>query len=342
MVRVAIVGATGYTGEELIRILVDHPEAEIVSLTAKIDQPQDIADIFPKLSGKISMECSNNLDVNGIAARCDLAFLALPHRVSMEVAPRFLGLGKRVIDLSADYRLRDIATYEKWYGAKHKDPEQVNKAVYGLPEVYRDAIRTADLVANPGCYPTGIILACAPLIKEAVIKLDQIVADSKSGLTGAGRKGLIDLHFSEVSENIRPYKVNQHQHMPEIDQELTKLAGSAVKIVFVPHVVPINRGILSTIYFKKRKDINLNQVIKIYRNFYKDEPFVRIKGVGSFPQIRDVVETNYCDIGCWTDETHTNIIVVSAIDNLTKGAAGQAVQNMNIMYGLAETLGLVG
>lgn len=339
MLGVAIVGATGYTGEELVRILVDHPKAQITSLTAKIDQPRDIAQIFPELSGKISMVC-DNLVVDEVTTKCDLAYLALPHRVSMEVAPKFLKADVKVVDLSADYRLKDVGTYEKWYGAKHKDPELVARAVYGLPELYRDEIKKAELVANPGCYPTSIILACAPLIKEGLIDLSQIAAGSYSGLTGAGRRTSMELQFSEVSQNLRAYKVDQHQHAPEIDQELTKLAGCKVKITFVPHLAPISRGILSTIYLRKKEDLSLDQVIKLFSDFYNGEPFVRIKASGSFPQVRDVVGTNYCDIGCWTERARPNIIVVSAIDNLTKGAAGQAVQNMNIMCGFQETLGL--
>ncbi len=339
MLKVAIVGATGYTGEELVRILVNHPKVEITSLTAKIEEPIDIADIFPNLSGKISMVC-DNLVVDEVTAKCDLAYLALPHRVSMEVAPKFLKADVKVIDLSADYRLKDVGTYEKWYGSRHRSPELVAKAIYGLPELYRDQIRRADLVANPGCYPTGIILACAPLVKEGLIDLARIIVDSYSGLTGAGRRASMELQFSEVSENLRAYKVDQHQHAPEIDQELTKLAGCQLKIIFVPHLAPISRGILSTIYLRKKKEVSLDRVIKLFSDFYRDEPFVRVKAGGSFPQVSDVVGTNYCDIGCWTKEGSPTIIVISAIDNLTKGAAGQAVQNMNIMCGFEETLGL--
>lgn len=340
MLKVAIVGATGYTGEELVRLLVDHPKVEIASLTAKVERPQDISDIFPKFAKKLRMECAN-LDIDEVAEKCSLVFLALPHTVSMEVAPRFLELGKKVIDLSADYRLGDIETYEKWYGARHKSSGLIARAVYGLPEFYREKIREADLIANPGCYPTGIILACAPLIKEKVVDLAQIIVVSYSGLTGAGRKGTMAFHFSEVSENLKPYKVNQHQHMPEMDQELTKLAGHPVKVTFVPHIAPISRGIMNTIFLRKRETISLDHVIEKFSDFYRDEPFVRIKASGNFPQIKDVVKTNYCDIGCWTDETTANLIVTSAIDNLTKGAAGQAIQNMNIMAGFDETLGLV-
>lgn len=339
MLKVAIVGATGYTGEELVKLLVGHPETEITSLTAKIDQPQDIAKILPELSGKISMECKE-LDVDEVAATTEVVYLALPHKVSMEIAPRFLELGKKVIDLSADYRLKDVGVYEEWYGVRHKDPKQVEAAVYGLPELYRKKIRTAKLIANPGCYPTGIILACAPLLKEKTVDPLSIMISSYSGLTGAGRRGALDLHFAEVSENLRPYKVNQHQHMPEIDQELSVVSGSLVKINFVPHLAPINRGILSTIYLKKKENMTFDQAIKQFSNFYKNEPFVRIRTNG-FPEIRDVVKTNYCDIGCWTDEESPYLIVFSALDNLTKGAAGQAVQNMNIMCGFEESLGLV-
>jgi len=341
MLKVAIVGATGYTGEELIRLLVDHPKVKITSLTAKIDKPQNISEIFSRLSGRIDLQCADLESVDDVAAISQVVFLALPHRVSMKFAPQFLQLGRKVIDLSADYRLKDTELYEKWYKVVHSSPDLVQKAVYGLPELYRAEIKKADLVANPGCYPTGIILGSAPLLKNGFVDVSDIIIDAKTGLSGAGRKAALDLHFSEITGNLKAYKINQHQHMPEISQELTNLAGESVKIVFVPHLVPLNRGILSTIYFKKSRKMGLEEALDLYKDFYKDEPFVRVKPSGQFPQIKEVFETNFCDIGIWTEQQSDTLIVISAIDNLGKGAAGQAVQNMNIMYNFKETAGLL-
>ena len=341
MLKVAIVGATGYTGEELIRLLVDHPKVKITSLTAKIDKPQNISEIFPKFLGKIDLQCANLENIDDVAADSQVVFLALPHRVSMKFASRFLQLGRRVIDLSADYRLKNTALYETWYKAVHTSPELVQKAVYGLPELYRTEIKKADLIANPGCYPTGIILGSAPLLNKDFIDLSEIIIDAKTGLSGAGRKAALDLHFSEITGNLKAYKINQHQHMPEISQELAKLAGESVGIVFVPHLAPLNRGILNTIYFKKSRKMGLREALDLYKDFYKDEPFIRINPAGQFPQIKEVFETNFCDIGIWTEENSDRLIVISTIDNLGKGAAGQAVQNMNIMYNFKETTGLI-
>ncbi|MEA3560642.1 MAG: N-acetyl-gamma-glutamyl-phosphate reductase [Candidatus Omnitrophota bacterium] len=341
MLKAAIVGATGYTGEELIRLLIDHPKIKITSLTAKIEKASSISEIFPRFTGKIEMECANLKDIAKVAAESQVVFLALPHRVSMNIAPEFLKLGKKVIDLSADYRLKNIALYEQWYKARHGSPSLVDSAVYGLPELYRKEIKKAKLIANPGCYPTGIILALAPFLKEGLADHPDIIVDSKTGLTGAGRRAALELHFSEVAENFKAYKINQHQHSPEINQELTRLAGYPIKITFVPHLAPVNRGILNTIYFKKAKKITLKNILSIFRDFYKDEPFVRIKTAGQFPQLKEVIETNFCDIGIWSEEISERIIIVSAIDNLTKGAAGQAVQNMNIMFNFQETAGLL-
>ena len=267
-----------------------------------------------------------------------MVFLALPHRVSMEFVPKFLGAAKKVIDLSADYRL-PAEIYAKWYGKNHTDVSNIKKAVYGLPELYRNEIRKADLIANPGCYPTSVILAIAPLIKRGLIEPSGIIADSKSGITGAGRKAAIDLLFGEISENVRAYKIGAHQHMPEMEEVLKNLAGTGVKVLFTPHVIPIRRGILSTVYMKPKKKMSQTEVNKVYSDFYKDEFFVRFKSDGVLPEIKDVVYTNFCDIGARVTDEH--IVTVSVIDNLLKGAAGQAVENMNIMYGLDEKEGLV-
>lgn len=335
--KVAIIGATGYAGCELIKILLRHPKVKITSLSAKIDKPEPISDIFPVFKGRIDLNCEK-LEVEAVSKVADLIFLALPHKVSMEVAPNLLKSGKTVIDLSADYRLRIKSEYEAWYGIKHTSPQLLTAAVYGLPELYRKEIKKTKLVANPGCYPTAAILGCAPMIKKGLVDQDEIIIDAKSGVSGAGRNPILPLHFSEANENFRAYKVNQHQHMPEINQELSRLARSKVEVTFTPHLVPMNRGILSTIYFALKQSLATKDVIKIYRDFYKDEPFVRVLDEGKYPETKDVAHTNYCDIGIKVNNMRT--IVITAIDNLWKGASSQAVQNMNTVAGFEETLGL--
>lgn len=338
VLKVAVVGATGYAGCELIKILLRHPETEITSISAKIDKPQPISDIFPIFKGQIDLVC-DELDIKATARAADLIFLALPHKVSMEFVPKFLESGKKVVDLSADYRLSSVSEYEAWYGTKHTSTGLLSSSVYGLPELYRKDIAKTKLLANPGCYPTASILGCAPLVKKAFVETDQIIIDAKSGITGAGRTPSMGLHFPEANENLKAYKIDQHQHMPEINQELSKLAGSKISVTFTPHLVPMNKGILSTIYFTLNKKLDTADAIKIYRDFYKGEPFVRVLGEGAFPETKNVYSTNFCDIGIKV--TGKRAIVVTAIDNLWKGAASQAVQNMNIMQGYKETLGIL-
>ena len=337
MVRVGVVGATGYAGEEVIKILIKHKDVKITELQAVIDKEEPISSIFPGLKGKIDLVCKKP-NPEAMAKNVDLVFLGLPHKVSMELVPIFMKAGKIIIDLSADYRLAPDV-YKVWYGIDHKDRENLPKAVYGLPELYYDAIKKAKLIANPGCYPTSIILGIAPMVKEKAIHFDYMIADSKSGATGAGRKPDLALSFSEVNENLRAYKANEHQHKPEIGKILSEVAGKEIDVIFTPHLVPMNRGILSTIYLKLNKPLDTKAVLNIYKNFYKGKPFVRISDEGKLPQIRDVIGTNYCDIGLKV--TGDTIIVVSCIDNLKKGAAGQAVQNMNIIAGFDETEGLL-
>ncbi|MFH1753821.1 MAG: N-acetyl-gamma-glutamyl-phosphate reductase [Candidatus Omnitrophota bacterium] len=336
MLKVGIVGATGYTGEELVRIISRHSNATITSLTAVIDKPAKISQIFPSLAGRCDVVCKE-LDVDEVSKACDLVFLALPHKVSMKYAGQFLKNGKKVIDLSADYRLT-AAMYEKWYDAQHTDWDNLKEAVYGLPELYREKIKKAQLIANPGCYPTSVILGSIPIIKQGIAKVDTIIADSKSGATGAGRKAALALCFSEVNESLKAYRVNTHQHKPEINQEMAKLTNKVVDVIFTPHLVPMNRGILSTIYFKLKKEIDTKELVSVYRKFYRTEPFVRVSSE-RLPETRDVVNTNYCNIGVTV--TGSMAIVVSCIDNLIKGAAGQAAQNMNIMCGFDEKEGLI-
>ncbi len=336
MLKVGVVGATGYAGEEVIKILVNHKDVLITELSAVIDKEEPISSIMPVFKGKIDLICKKP-NPEAMAKNVDLVFLGLPHKVSMELVPIFLAAGKRVIDLSADYRLSP-EVYKIWYGIEHKDKGNLPKAVYGLPELYCDAIKKAHLIANPGCYPTSVILGIAPALKEKVIDPSYMIADSKSGVTGAGRKPDLALSFSEVNENLKAYKANEHQHKPEMGKILSEVAGKEVDVIFTPHLVPMNRGILSTIYLRLNKKLDTIAVLGIYKKFYQGKPFVRISDEGKLPQIRDVVGTNYCDIGLKV--TGDTLIAVSCIDNLKKGAAGQAVQNMNIMCGFNETEGL--
>jgi N-acetyl-gamma-glutamyl-phosphate reductase len=343
MINVGIIGATGYTGEELISVLLKHPNVRITGVYSRSVHLRSYSEIFPAFKNRFELQCKTP-DIKEIAKNTDLVFLALPHTASMEFVPKLLGLGKKVIDLSADYRLKDVKIYEKFYKAKHTDKLHLTEAVYGLPEIYRQKIKNAKLIANPGCYPTVSILALAPLIALYSESFDSIIIDAKSGVTGAGRKVTEGFLFSEVNEDFKAYKVNIHQHMPEINQELSKLAGKKINITFVPHLLPLNRGLLATVYLKKNSQSvtgqeNLENLINLYKKFYKKEPFVRIKEEGDFPRIKDVAGTNFCDIGI--KEGREYIIIIAVIDNLLKGAAGQAVQNMNIMYGLAESTALL-
>lgn len=336
-IRVAVVGATGYAGCELIKILLRHQEAEITSVSGKVDGPDKISNIYPVFKGQLELVC-DNVNVRQVCGLADMIFLALPHRVSMMFAPEFLKEGKKVIDLSADYRLKDTAVYEKWYGTKHTSPDLIKTAVYGLPELYKDKIAGSAFIANPGCYPTGAVLGLAPLLAAKAIDPAQMIIDAKSGVTGAGRTPSLGLLFAETNENFKAYKINQHQHIPEIDQVLSEFAGTEVKVTFVPHLVPMNKGILSTIYTVPFKGSDTSGLIKEYRKFYEDAPFVRVLDEGAYPETKNVLGTNFCDIGIKV--TGNRIIVITAIDNLYKGAASQAVQNMNLMMGFGEKTGL--
>lgn len=337
MLKIGVVGATGYAGEETIKILIGHKGVEITELSAVIEKEEPISSIFPVFKGRLDLICKKP-DPDRMSKNVDIVFLALPHKVSMSVAPVFLRAKKSVIDLSADYRLgQDV--YKIWYGMEHKDKDNVANAIYGLPELYYDQIKKAKLIANPGCYPTGAILGVAPMLSAKAVDAGSIIIDSKSGATGAGRKPDLALSFSEVNENLKAYKVNEHQHKPEINKILSQVAGEDIDVVFTPHLIPMNRGILSTIYMKLKKPLDTKGAIDMYRKFYGGKPFVRIYDEGRLPQIRDVALSNYCDIGL--KATGNTLIAVSCIDNLKKGAAGQAVQNMNVMAGFDETEGLV-
>lgn len=335
VIKADIVGATGYAGQELVELLLNHPNVRINNLYSTTDEPQKFSVMFPRFAGRTGLTVQK-IDRRKIASgEAAVVFLALPHTCSMDLVPALLKAGKRVVDLGADYRLRNVPVYEKAYGVSHKDRANLRQAVYGLPEIYRNKIRKSVLVANPGCYPTACLLGLAPLV--SLQEFESIIIDAKSGTSGAGKKAVQEMLFTEVDEDFKAYKVNSHQHMPEIEQELSRLSGRKTPVTFVPHLLPLKRGILETIYV--HAPVSPAKVRELYQKFYKNEPFVRVREDGIFPSIKDVAGTNFCDIGLKADGE--KVIVISAIDNLLKGASGQAVQNMNIMFGFPETMGLL-
>jgi len=338
MLKVAVVGASGYTGIELLRLLHSHPEVAVTCVTSERSAGKTVADIFPTVRDRYT-QVLEHLEPVRVAEKADFIFTALPHQAAMEVVPTFLKLGKKVVDLSADYRFRDPAVYEKWY-EPHMNPQVLAQAVYGLPEIRRSEIAGSELVGNPGCYPTSVILGLAPLLRHGLIDPATIIADSKSAVSGAGRGAKVDTLFCEVNEGFKAYGVASHRHTPEIEQELSLLAGRAVTISFTPHLVPMDRGILSTIYASCTGELTAGRLLELYREFYENEWFVRVLPAGLFPSTMHVRGSNFCDIGLAIDHRTGRVIVVSAIDNLVKGASGQAVQNMNIMNGFPENLGL--
>jgi len=350
--KVSIIGSTGYTGKELIKILLNHKEIKLVHLTSTTYVGENINKIFPEFLNKLDKKLIN-FDLELISQNSDMVFTALPHTVSMTVVPELLKKGVKVVDLSADYRIKDFAIYQEWYKKEHNQISKglLSEAVYGLPEIYLDKIKDAFLVANPGCYPTSIILGIAPLLKNHFVEPEGIIIDSKSGASGAGRKLSLGLHFSECNENLKAYKIVKHNHIPEIEQELSsiyfvgknnkqKQQETKIKVSFTPHLLPINRGILSTCYLSLKGSKKEEEVLEIYRRFYQRAPFVRIFKPPNLPEVKFVVGTNYCDIGFSIDKRVGKIKIISVIDNLLKGAAGQAVQNMNIMSGFSETEGI--
>ncbi|MBT1076321.1 N-acetyl-gamma-glutamyl-phosphate reductase [Geobacter grbiciae] len=341
MLNVAVVGASGYTGVELLRLLYCHPEVAVTCITSEQSAGRPVAAVFPTLRNRYT-QVLENLEPVRVAQKADLIFTALPHKAAMEVVPTFLELGKKVVDLSADYRFNDPAVYEKWY-EPHMDPENLKEAVYGLPEIRREKIGDARLVGNPGCYPTSVILGLMPLLKKRLIDPSTIIADSKSGVSGAGRGAKVENLYCEVNDGFKAYGVGGvHRHIPEIEQELSLLAGGSITVTFTPHLVPMDRGILSTIYARLTDNVSVAELVKLYAEFYEGEPFVRVLPAGNIPSTAHVRGSNFCDIGLAVDSRTGRVIVVSAIDNLVKGAAGQAVQNMNIMYGFPEAMGLEG
>ncbi|MEP3478420.1 MAG: N-acetyl-gamma-glutamyl-phosphate reductase [Fuerstiella sp.] len=336
MIRTAILGATGYTALELLKILHRHPEVEVTALTTRQQDRPHISQIHPSLTGLFDLVCED-LTATQIGERADLVFCALPHTASMEFVPQLLDAGCRVVDLSADYRLNDSAVYEQWYGHVHTDPSRLSTTVYGLPELFEDDIRGATLVANPGCYTSASILALAPLLKSNSVEAEGLIIDAKSGVSGAGRKPKLGTLFAECNESVTAYGIGDHRHTPEIDQVLTTFSGQDVEVIFNPHLMPMDRGILCSIYAKAIDGCTPDSVLEAYREFYKDQPFVRV--LDSIPATKNVAHTNFCDLSVRINRGR--IVVFSAIDNLIKGASGVAVQNMNLMLGLDQRLGLL-
>ncbi len=338
MKKIGIVGATGYTGVELLRILANHPEVEITFVTSRSNAGKRVDSMFPNLRGFIDLTFSD--PVNADLATCDLVFFATPNGIAMKQTVALLEAGTKVIDLAADFRFKDVDVWSQWYGMEHACPELLEEAVYGLPEINRELIKKARLVGNPGCYPTAVILGLLPLIKSGKIDLTDIVADTKSGISGAGRQANVATLLSEAGESFKAYAVAGHRHHPEVAQILSFESGEEVDLMFTPHLLPIIRGIHATLYVKEEGIID-KDLQTLYEDFYADEPFVDILPKGSCPETRFVKSSNMCRIAPHRPATGSRILVLSVIDNLVKGAAGQAVQNMNLMLGLDETTALM-
>jgi N-acetyl-gamma-glutamyl-phosphate reductase len=349
--KVAIVGASGYSGEELVRLLLNHPHAELTAVTSRQYAGQTLAQIFPKFASHPRAKALRFSEPNAelLGKQADVIFLALPHGVAAEYAVPLIQAGGIVIDLSADFRLRSAVVYQEFYAHEHPAPDLLGKAVYGLPEIYRDQIKRASLIASPGCYPTSILLPLIPLLKAGLIKPTGIIADSLSGVTGAGRKAELDYLFSECNESARPYGLPKHRHLSEIEQELSLAAGAPVTVQFTPHLIPVNRGILSTLYAAPSEHFNdeagavrlAEKITACFANAYAKEPFVRLLEGKALPDTKNVVGTNVCEVAWRLDPRTGRLVVLSAEDNLVKGASGQAVQSMNIVCGYPETAGLI-
>ncbi len=334
--RVAILGATGYSALELIRILLRHPQVEITTVTSRQEGNPPIAAVHPSLSGRLDLRCED-LGPVAVAARADCVFACLPHGVTTTHVPQLMATRARVIDLSADYRLKDARQYQQWYGEPHGDPERLGEAVYGMPELFRAQIPAARLIANPGCYPTGPSIALAALIRADLVEPNDIIIDSKSGVSGAGRQPKLTTLFPECNESVSAYNVGRHRHTPEIEQNLRLATGQDVSILFTPHLIPMDRGILSTIYARPRGDASEERLFEALRAAYGQEPFVRV--VDHLPGTKDTSGSNYCDIT--VRRVRDRVVVITCIDNLIKGAAGAAVQNFNLMFGYPEATALV-
>ncbi len=334
-IKVGIVGGTGYTGVELLRLLAQHPSCEMSVITSRKEAGTGVAEMFPNLRGKVALKFTEPSAAS--LAACDVVFFATPNGVAMNEARALYEAGVRLVDIAADFRIKDVPLWEKWYGMKHACPELVAEAVYGLPEINREKIRNARLVANPGCYPTAVQLGFLPLIEAGIVDLGHLIADAKSGVSGAGRKAEVHTLFAEASDNFKAYGVAGHRHLPEITQGLTQAAAAPVRLVFVPHLTPMIRGIHATLYARLTGAVDLQSV---YEKRYAQEPFVDVMPAGSHPDTRSVRGANHCRIAVHRPQEGDTVVVLSVIDNLVKGAAGQAVQNMNIMFGLPEATGL--
>ena len=341
--KVAVIGASGYSGEVLVQLLLNHPHAELVAVTSRQNAGQTLAQIFPKFAShpKSKTLRFTDPDAKSLAKQADVVFLALPHGVAAEYAVPLLAAGCVVIDLSADFRLKSAEIYKEFYSHDHTAPDLLKKSIYGLPEIYRSEIKKSSLIASPGCYPTSILLPTIPLLKAGLIKPADIIADSLSGVSGAGRKAEIDYLFCECNESVRPYGVPKHRHLSEIEEQLSLAAGTKVVIQFTPHLIPVNRGILTTLYLTPEKSTDVQKISACYKKAYGDEPFVRLLEGKALPDTKNVVGTNVCEIAWRLDPRTGRLIVMSAEDNLVKGASGQAVQSMNILCGWPETAGLV-
>jgi len=338
MIKVAIIGASGYTGCELMRLSVQHPHIELVAVSSEKFSGKAVGEVFPSLGTTVKLTF-HALAEQEAMREADFVFSALPHSEAMGVVPHLIQQGKKVVDLSADFRFRTPDLYEQWY-KKHTAPELLQEAVYGLSEIYREKIRGAQLVANPGCYPTAVLLSLIPAVQNKLIDLKSVIIDAKSGVSGAGRSPVLNSLFAEANEGVKPYKIGTHQHTPEIEQELGLIAKQQVSLLFTPHLMPMNRGILVTAYATPKNMVAQKDIVNIYQTFYQNDKFVRICPPDTLPSTHQVKGSNYCDIGIIVDSKTNRLILVAAIDNLIKGASGQAIQNMNIMAGLEEDSGI--
>lgn len=340
MTRIGVVGATGYAGAELVRILSGHPDAELTILTSRQYAGTPFDRIYPSMAGVVNLVCEE-YSADRLCDRADIIFTALPHKLPMEIIPKIVAQGKKVVDLSADFRFRNVSEYEAFY-QPHTAKALLERAVYGLCEVYADSIKHADVIGNPGCYPTSVLLPLIPLLKSNFLDTRTLISDSKSGVSGAGRSPSLTTLFCEVSESFKAYKVAEHRHNPEMNEVLSREAGTSVNITFVPHLVPMVRGMLTTTYANLNQKVRAEDIRNCIASFYSGRPFIRLCPDDRIPDTLHVRGTNYCDIGFRIDEKNNRLILISAIDNLVKGAAGQAVQNMNVMIGVDETAGLMG